>query len=233
MRRSCFLLLLLLPSALQAADGKLPPGVTVDLEKKAVIVDAKVAPRKLPHLDQSYPIEVIACWGYVKDAKPGDKNGKKSHETVVTIDVMPSDVAQAMAMLGLKPGKPAVGETEKAEGPLVTIAIDVPQEGGGFLRLPLEKILVDPKTNKPMPKGVKFLFTGSASSKAEPGKDAKPFGADNTGSLIMLFPVDAETVFQSTLTMKEEKYLKLDVKKDALPKEGSPVKLVIEVAAAK
>ena len=92
------------------------------------------------------------------------------------------------------------------------------------------KILVDPKTNKPMPKGVKFKFTGSAPSKAEPGKEAKAFGADNTGSLIMLFPVDAETVFQSTLTMKEEKYLKLDVKKDTLPKEGDPVKLVLEVA---
>ena len=49
-------------------------------------------------------------------------------------------------------------------------------------------------------------------------------------SVIMIFPVDAETVFQSTLTMKEEKYLKLDVKKDTLPKEGDPVKLVLEVA---
>jgi hypothetical protein len=212
-----------------AADDKLPPGIAVDPEKKTVIVDAKVAPRKLPHLDQVYPIEVIACWGFVKDAKPGDKNGKKSHETVVTVDVMPSDVAKAVAMLGVKSGKPGVGETEKAEGPIVSIAIDVPQEGGAFLRLPLEKILVDPKTNKPMPKGVKFLFTGSGPSKGEPGKPVQAFGADNTGSLIMLFPVDAETVFQSTLTMKEEKYLKLDVKKDALPKEGSPVKLVIEV----
>ena len=212
----------------RAADEKLPPGIAVDLEKKTVTVDAKVAPRKLPHLDQTYPIEVIACWGYVKDAKPGDKNGKKSHETVVTIDVMPSDVAKAVSSLGLKPGKPAVGETEKAEGPTVSIFIDVPQEGGGFARLPLEKILVDPKTNKPMPKGVKFLFTGSAPAKGEPGKPGSEFGADSTGSLVMLFPLDAETVFQSTLTMKEEKYLKLEVKKDALPKEGSPVKLVIE-----
>ena len=212
------------------AEVKLPDAIKVDKEKKTVTVDAKVAPRKLPHLEQSYPIEVIACWGYIKDAKPGDKNGKKSHETIVTIDVMPSEVASAMEQLGLKPGKPAVGENAKAEGPDVNIYIDVPQGDGPAKRYPLDKILVDPKTNKPMPKGVKFKFTGSAPAKAEPGKVAKEFGADNTGSLIMIFPVDAETVFQSTLTMKEEKYLKLDVKKDTLPKEGDPVKLVLEVA---
>ena len=231
MRRLPTLFLLILSTGLaHAADAKLPPGIKVDKEKKTVTVDAKVAPRKLPHLDQVYPIEVIACWGYIKDAKPGDKNGKKSHETIVTFDVMPSEVAAAMEQLGLKPGKPAVGEDAKAEGPDVNIYIDVPQTEGAAKRYPLDKILVDPKTNKPMPKGVKFKFTGSAPAKAEPGKVAKPFGADDTGSLIMLFPVDAETVFQSSLTMKEEKYLKLDVKKDTLPKEGDPVKLVIEVA---
>lgn len=223
-------ILALIGGMASGADVKLPDAIKVDKEKKTVTVDAKVAPRKLPHLEQSYPIEVIACWGYVKDAKPGDKNGKKSHETIVTIDVMPSDVFAAMEQLGLKPGKPAVGENAKPEGPDVNIYIDVPQGDGPAKRYPLDKILVDPKTNKPMPKGVKFKFTGSAPAKAEPGKVAKEFGADNTGTLIMIFPVDAETVFQSTLTMKEEKYLKLDVKKDTLPKEGDPVKLVLEVA---
>ncbi len=229
--RRLFLLgfLTLLGASALAAEVKLPDAIKVDKDKKTVTIDAKVAPRKLPHLDQVYPIEVIACWGYIKDAKPGDKNGKKSHETVVTIAVMPSEVAAAMEQLALKPGKPAVGEDAKAEGPEVNIYIDVPQGDGPAKRYPLDKILVDPKTNKPMPKGIKFKFTGSAASKAEPGQTAKEFGADNTGSLIMLFPVDAETVFQSTLTMKEEKYLKLDVKKDTLPKEGDPVKLVLEV----
>ena len=59
------------------------PGVTVDMGKKAVIIDAKIAPRKLDYLDQIYPIEVIACWPHPK--------GKKAHETVVTIDAKPSD----------------------------------------------------------------------------------------------------------------------------------------------
>src|SRR5438046_2319454 len=103
-----FSFLLLIAGLGSAADVKLPDAIKVDKEKKTVTIDAKVAPRKLPHLDQVYPIEVIACWGYIKDAKPGDKNGKKSHETIVTFDVMPSEVASAMEQLGLKPGKPAI-----------------------------------------------------------------------------------------------------------------------------
>lgn len=206
-------------SAIAPAQDKPPAGIAVDKDKKAVTVDAKVSPRKVLDSGEVYPIEVIACWGK-------DKKGKKAHETVVTIDVLPSDVAKAVESLGVKAGKPAVGEDAKAEGPEVAIFIETAPADGGK-KLSIDKILVDPKTNKPMPKA-KFHFTGSGPSKV-PGKPDVPFGADTTGSLIMLFPVDAETVFQSAFTMKEEKYLKLDVKKDALPKEGTPVKLVLEL----
>lgn len=201
------------------ADDRPPAGLAVDKEKKTVTVDAKVSPRKVLDSGEVYPIEVIACWGK-------EKKGKKAHETVVTIDVLPSDVAKAMESLGAKAGKPAVGEDAKAVGPEVAVFIETAPADGGK-KLSIDKILVDPKTNKPMPK-TKFHFTGSGPSKL-PGKPDVPFGADTTGSLIMLFPVDAETVFQSAFTMKEEKYLKLDVKKDVLPKEGTPVKLVLEL----
>jgi hypothetical protein len=227
--RSLLPLLLLAPLAV--ADDKLPDAIKVDKEKKTVTIDAKVAPRKV--LDEVYPIEVIACWPYKKDAKPGDRAGKKAHETVVTIDVLPSEVAKAMGQLGAKAGKPGYGDDTAAEGPEVNIYIDVPQEKADAKRLSLDKVLIDPKTKKPMPKGVKFRFTGSGASKATPDQPAKEFGADVSGSLIYIFPVDVETVFQSTLTMKEEKFLKLEVNKDVLPKEGEAVKLVIELAEKK
>src|SRR6516164_3178419 len=84
-----------------------PVGITVDKEKRTVTIDAKIAPRKLDYLkkegkDVIYPIEVIACWPHPK--------GKKAHETVVTIDVMPSAVHKAIESLGIKPGKPVQGE---------------------------------------------------------------------------------------------------------------------------
>lgn len=213
------------------AQGEPKPvaGITVDKAKKTVTIDAKVAPRKLPHLAETYPIEVIACWGYVKEPKAGEKSGKKAHETVVNIDVMPSDVAKAIESLGLKSGKPAVGEEGKSEGPEVNVYIDVPQGAGQPKRLTMDKFLIDPKTKKGMPKGIKFRFTGSAMVKLAADKPDLTYGADRSGTLIMLFPVDAETVLQSSLTMKEEKFLKMDVNKDVLPKEGEAVKLVIEV----
>jgi hypothetical protein len=202
-----------------APDAPPPSGVTVDKEKRTVTVPAKVAPRKLPNLDQVYPIELVAGWGAPK--------GKKAHEIVVAVDVNPSDVHKALAEgLGLKPGKPAKGENAKAEGPAVNVFIELPDAGGK--RLTLDKVLIDPKSKKPAPK-VTFRFTGSVMSPADPNKpDVKKYGADLTGTLIVLFPVTDETVLQTDWTMKEEKYLKLDVNPAVLPKEGAAVKLVIE-----
>lgn len=208
---------------LAAADDPNPPanGVIVDKQKRAVIVPAKVAPRKLPNLDQVYPIELVAGWGAPK--------GTKAHEIVVTVDVNPSQVHKGLEALGLKPGKPAKGENAKAEGPAVNVFIEVPAPGGTAKRLTLDKVLLDPKSKKPAPK-MTFRFTGSVMSAADPNKpDEKKYGADLTGTLIALFPVTDETVLQTDWTMKEEKYLKLDVNPAVLPKEGGAVKLVIEV----
>jgi hypothetical protein len=94
--------------------------------------------------------------------------------------------------------------------------------------VPIERVLIDPKSNKPLPK-VKWRFTGSVMSKPNPDKDETVYGADLTGTLIALFPVTNQTVFQTSLTLKEEKYLKLETDKKLLPAEGTPVKLVIEV----
>ena len=196
-------------------------GVAVDKEKKSVSIEAKIAPRKLANLTEIYPIELIAGWGHPK--------GKKAHETVVTLEANPSDVHKALVEIGLKPGKPAKGEGTEAVGPDVAVFIEVTVDGA-TKRLSPDKFLMDPKTKKPFPKGVKFRFTGSVDSQVAPDKPEKKYGADLSGTLIVIFPVTDETVLQSSLTMKDEKYLKLETNKDALPKEGTAVKLVIEAA---
>jgi hypothetical protein len=208
-----------------AQEKKDKPGVTVDETKKTVSVDAKMAPRKLPNLDQIYPIELIAGW-------PAPR-GKKAHEIVVSVDVEPSEVHRGLEKLGLKPGKPAKGEDTKAEGPVVNVFIEVPDATGGMKKVSMEKVLYDPKTKKPAPK-MTFIFTGSVLSAPDPNTpDIKKYGADLTGSLIVLFPVTDETVLQTSWTMKEEKYLKLEVNSEIMPKEGGAVKLVIEVPPQK
>jgi hypothetical protein len=198
-----------------------PEGIKVDKDKKAVLIDAKVAPRKLAKYEQVYPIEVVACWP--------DPKGKKAHETVVTIDVKPSDVHKALESLGLKAGKPAVGEGKVADGPEVKVSLEIP-DGGGTKKLSIHRFLIDPKTKQPFPRDVKFRFTGSVMSKPDPTKSDEVYGADLSGTLIAIYPVTDETVCQTSLTMKEEKYLKLEVDSAVLPKEGTAVKLIIELA---
>ena len=174
------------------------------MAKKRVIVDAKVAPRKLPNLDKVYPIELVAGWGAPK--------GKKAHEIVVSIDVDPSEVHKGLEKLGpqarqARQGRPAKdGDLPEGRGPVVNVFIEVPDGAGGTKRVPLEKVLMDPKTKKPPPK-MTFVFTGSVLTAPDPNKpDDKKYGADLTGSLICLFPVTDEVVLQTMWTMKEEKY---------------------------
>src|SRR5205823_1047040 len=117
-----------------------------------------------------YPIEVIACWPHPR--------GKKAHETVVTIDIKPSEVHKALESLGLKPGTPVMGEAkDPPQGPEVNLYVEVAGPGGRPRRIPIEKTLIDPKTNTPMPK-VKWRFTGSALTRPDPNKDDMVYGAD-------------------------------------------------------
>jgi hypothetical protein len=219
----------LLAAALAPADDKPKDkpksGVVVDKDKRTVSIDARVAPRKIddPRYTKIYPIEVVACWKFPE--------GQKAHETVVTIEAKPSEVHKALEELGLKPGKPSNSD-DAPEGPSVNVYVEWPTEDGGTKRVPMERILVDIKTLKPIGKkkgDIQWRFTGSAMRKPDPNKDETVYGADLSGTLISIFPVTDQTVLQTQLTMKEEKFVKLETDKELLPKEGTPVKLVIEV----
>jgi hypothetical protein len=219
--------IVLLACPLLAADKEPMAAVMVDKEKRIVIIDAKIAPRKMedPKFQgKIYPIEVIACWPYPK--------GQKAHETLVTIDIKPSEVHKALESLGLKPGTPVMGEGKEPKGPEVSVYLQVPGPDGKPKRIPIERALLDPKTNKQMPK-VKWRFTGSSLSKPDASKDATVYGADLTGTLIAVFPVTSETVLQTNLKFEDQQYLRLETDTKLLPKEGTAVKLVIEAPAGK
>src|SRR2546422_10784150 len=110
-------------------------GVVVDKDKRTITVDCKIAPRKMedPKFQgKTYPIEIIACYPYPK--------GQKAHETVVTIDVKPSDVHKALEELGLKAGKPVSGQTkETPQGPEVSVYVEIPRENDKPRRVPIER----------------------------------------------------------------------------------------------
>ncbi len=196
--------------------------ITVDKEKKTVIIDAKIAPRKLPNLDQIYPYEVVACW-------PAPR-GEKAHETLVTIEAMPSEVHKALESLGLKAGKVAEPQLQKpAEGPELLVSLEIPREDGTVKKYPVGQLMLDIKTGKPLGKSVKFRFTGSTLLKPDPNKPETKYAADTSGTLIAIFPVTDKTMMQSTLRLEDEKFVKLEADKKLVPKEGTPVKLILEV----
>jgi hypothetical protein len=197
------------------------PLVVIDKAKKTVTVPCAIAPRKLPNLNEIYPIEVIACY-------PAPQ-GQKAHETVVTFkDVKPSDVHRALELLGLKAGKPARGEGQKAEGPEVKLFLEFTGADGKPQRVDIAKSMVFRDSGKPIPE-LKWHFTGSVVKQPDPEKDDQVYAADLTGTLITLLPVTDETVFQSHLTLKDETAFKLETDKKLLPREGTAAKLIIEV----
>jgi hypothetical protein len=194
--------------------------ITVDRPNRTITLTCTVAPRKLAHLKEIYPIEVVAT----------TPQGQKAHETIVLFSgIKASDVQRAVEQLGLKPGKPAKGD-EVPQGPEVKISLEIGAPGARPRRLPIESLLVDRKTGRPMTSPLKWYFTGSVMRQPDPEKDDKVPGADVTGTLITLFPVTDDTIFQSSLTMKDEAVLKLETNKNVLPKEGTPATLVIEAA---
>jgi hypothetical protein len=216
---------LLFALVLPLTGGAGKDGVKVDKDKRTVTIDAKVAPRKLEHLKgEIYPIEVIACWAHPK--------GKKAHETVVTIEASPSAVAKGLEELGLKPGTPVMGEKKEPQGPEVKVYLLV-DDAGDVRRLTMDKVLLDKNNGKPFPKTIQWRFTGSALTKPDPNKNEEVYGADFTGTLIVIFPVTNATVLQTNLTMEYERFMKLETNTKVLPPVGTPVKLVLEVPATK
>jgi hypothetical protein len=213
---------IVLGAQIPSQEKKGMPGVVVDKDKKTVTIDAKIAPRQVfKGKTEIYPLEVIATWPYPK--------GKKAHETIVTIDesIKPSEVHKALESLGLKAGTPVQGEGEP-KGPAVNIYFLIPDDSGGEKKVTIDKAMVNPNNGKPFPKSVEWRFTGSAPLQPDPNKDEKIYGADWSGTFIAIFPVTKETVFQTSLEIAEEKFLKLEVAK-VMPKVGTPVKLVILV----
>lgn len=213
----------------QAGDPLKPPvgdpnklsTLTVDRGRKAVIVPCQIAPRKLPNLNEIYPLEVVATF-------PAPR-GQKAHETIVSFtDIRPSEIHKALESLGLKPGKPSRGEGAAASGPEVRLLLEFTGADGKVQTLPIEKLMADRRNGSTLP-AVRWIFTGSALKQPDPEKDDKVYGADLTGTLITLFPVTDDAVFQTNLTMREEGQFKLEVVKDLLPREGTPVKMIIEM----
>lgn len=197
---------------------KLPPELTIDRKSRTVSLPCKIAPRKLPHLKETYPIEVIATHPHPR--------GQKAHETVVTFEgVRPSMVHRALMDLGLKPGLPARGEGARPTGPALDISLEW-SAGGKTHRMPLNRLLTDTRSGKALP-AISWHFTGSAFRQPDPEKDAWAYGANLTGTLITIFPVTDEAVVQAAVPAGAEGAWRLEINARTLPRAGTPARLIL------
>ena len=149
-----------------------PNALKIDKATKTITIAGVVALRKLPNLDEKYPIEVIGTY-------PAPR-GQKAHETALSFKgVRPSDVHKALESLGLKP----------ASQPMARTPVRRPSregkrrgaQGWKTERVPIEKCLVHRDTGKPIGM-LTWHFTGSVMKQPDPKKDDTVYGADMTGT---------------------------------------------------
>jgi outer membrane protein assembly factor BamB len=195
------------------------PKISIDRRRRRIDLPALVAPRKLPSLKDIYPLEVVCTW-----PTPA---GQKAHETVVITEVKPSDVQRGLEALGLKAGQPSHGQAEPV-GPEVRLFLVLTGPSGRERAIPLEKAIVDLRTGKPLPDLI-WRFTGSATRQTDSANPDRAYGADLAGTFITIYPVTDETVIQGNLTMEDQSVLKLELNRNIVPEENTPVKLRIEV----
>jgi outer membrane protein assembly factor BamB len=193
--------------------------VVVDKQGRKIIIPCRIAPRKLPNLSEIYPLEVVATY-------PAPR-GQKAHETVVTFDCKPSEIHRALESMGLKPGKPARGESPPPSGPEVKVYLELPDFAGKWHLVPVERTIIDKRTAKPLPP-LRWYFTGSALRQIDPDREEYVYGADLSGTLLTFFPVTDETVIQANLALRDSQILILEMNRNLLPPEGTEVRLIIE-----
>jgi hypothetical protein len=198
----------------------LPAELAIDKAKRTVTLPCTIAPRKLPHLKDVYPIEVVATYPHPQ--------GQKAHETIVNFQgIRPSMVHRALMEIGLTPGAPARGEGTRPSGPELEVFLEAPDAAGKPQRWTLDKVLIDTRTGK-QPPPFKWHFTGSTFRQPDPLKEEYTYGANLSGTLITVFPVTDEVVLQAGLAAEAESAWRLETNVKLLPKEGTRAKLVLQ-----
>ena len=189
--------------------------MTVDLAKKQIVIDAEVSRNYKP----GDPLEFFLCRADTKD-----------YESVITTPAMPSDVHAALLAMGLSPGKFARmsrPDTQPArvlppEGARLAITLrwkdanDVQQEApaGAWLATTGRKESATPK---------EWLFIGS---------DVLPGGgylADQEGVIISVVNVAWAVIDVPVESIKQYAALEFTRNEKAVPPNGTPVQVVIQV----
>lgn len=150
--------------------------------------------------------------------------GGKEYESVLVAPVDPIALYEGLKKIGVEPGKS--GSTEEKtppEGGRLRIWVEW-KDGDKDRREPAETFVLDVLSGKPME--VKpWVFTGSREV-FNPAEGKMTLGVLNTKNLIALYHNDATVLVQPSSLAKDPHQFK--VNKPAVPREGTPVRIVLE-----
>jgi biopolymer transport protein ExbD len=188
------------------------PGVIIDTKAKEVRLEAVVCLQK-------GALELIGCGA-----------GTKEHESIFSLKAKPSDVAVALAVLGLQPGQPGYVTDGGAFSPPAGSVVDVlarftPPEGKPQ-EVPVWKMLRPAGAQSGLERPLQWVYVG------RPEKEALA-GANSEGTLICLanFPYAILDVpFEST---DDNRKLSFEANPAVIPPVGTLVEIVLRPTAEK
>ena len=164
--------------------------------------------------------------------------GGKEYESVLSFDCKAVDLNLAMIGLGYKAagGVRKLGDADVPKGDPLYLAVEWKTEDGKTKRVRAEELLFNQATKKPMRKTA-WVFTGSDFARdpddprklyIDPETKRTVFLADIEKNLIAVYR-DPLAIFNSPLNTGVDG-IYYQVNKEACPKVGTPVKLIMEPA---
>lgn len=190
----------------------------IDRKGRRVIVDAKVVPQKGKGL---FMLEFLMCG-----------TGVKEHETLLGTDAPPSSLHAALLALGLAPGRPAQWVTPAGKKPVfispagaaLNITVQWTDKSGKVRRVPATDWMMEVATKKKMHE-TQWIFVGSDFL------DDGRYWADVEGLHISVTNFASSVIDVPFRSTSDDALREFAVNAAVVPPKGTPVKLIIKVAA--
>lgn len=147
----------------------------------------------------------------------------KAYESCFVAPVDAMKLHEALQKLGAKPGKPAADATTPATGSVLKISVRW-KDGEKERTEPIEKFVYDEDIKKPM-ENVPWVYSGSKEGFVPALNDLGLMVLANN-NLLGLYQGDPTTLITHPLCLMTGHRYK--VNKELLPKEGTPVTIVIQ-----
>ena len=196
-----------------AAAAQDPEGIKIDEKAGQVSFGAKACKLDI-HPQLKGAIEYVITM----------PRGKSYESCFETVPLDPLKLHEALQKIGLKPGHPA-NESKTAEGDKLKISVEW-KDGDKSRTEPIESFIIDEEKKKPMEK-VNWIYAGSKQGYV-PEIDAMAPMVVSTKNILGLYQGDPTPLIANPEPLMVGHRYKAN--KELLPKEGTPVRIIIEAA---